>query len=346
MTQSNNAAWTIEVQANPLQVKESAYPSAGANELVVKSHAIAINPIDVGLQDHGQHMFQWLKYPFIFGSDLAGEVVEVGSEVSGFKTGDRVLALAVASDPDCNNPAHGAFQNYSLVRADLATKIPSSLAYDHAAVLPLGLATAASGLFPKDFLGLQLPTVPAQPSTGQVLIVWGGSTSVGSNAIQLAVAAGYEVFTTASPRNFDYVKRLGASQAFDYKDENVVQKLIDALKNKTVAGAFAIGEGSTECCSKILSKANGAKFIADVNPRSPPIPEELGVSSKFVWGSDLKKSEVGPAIFSNYLTKALETGNYISAPEPEVIGQGLENVQKGIDTVRNGVSAKKIVVTL
>lgn len=346
MAQNNNAAWTNEVQANPLQVKESPYPSVGANELLVKNHAVAINPLEVALQDHGQYMFQWIQYPFIYGSDLAGEVVEVGSGVNGFKTGDRILALADASDPDCNNAAHASFQTYTIVRADLAAKIPSNMAYEKAAVLPLALATAASALFPKDFLGLQLPTAPAQPSTGKTLIVWGGSTSVGSNAIQLAVAAGYEVFTTCSPKNFDYVKTLGAKQVFDYNDENVAEKFIDALKDKDIAGALAIGAGSMDNCSKILSKTNGVKFIADVNPRSPPLPEELGVTSKFVWGSDLKKCEVGPAVFGDYLTKALESGDYVAAPEPDVIGHGLEQLQKGIDILRNGVSAKKIVITL
>lgn len=64
--------------------------------------------------------------------------------------------------------------------------------------------------------------------TGQTVVVWGGSTSVGSNAVQLAVAAGYEVVTTASPRNFDHVRALGASAVFDYNSSTVVQDIIGA----------------------------------------------------------------------------------------------------------------------
>jgi hypothetical protein len=71
-----------------------------------------------------------------------------------------------------------------------------------------------------------------------------------------------------------------------------------------------------------------------------------GVSTKFVWGSELKKNEVGPAIFAEFLPKALENGSYIIAPEPEVIGHGLDQIQNAFDTLRNGVSAKKLVVTL
>jgi NADPH:quinone reductase-like Zn-dependent oxidoreductase len=79
------------------------------------------------------------------------------------------------------------------------------MSYEDAVVIPLGLATAAAGLFDKTQLGLQLPQAPACPATGKTAVVWGGSTSVGCIAIQLAVAAGYEVFTTASPKNFDYM---------------------------------------------------------------------------------------------------------------------------------------------
>ncbi|KAG2178178.1 hypothetical protein INT43_003431 [Umbelopsis isabellina] len=371
MSQTNAAAWITASGANPLQVKEAPYPTVGAKELVIKNHAVAINPVDYMLQDFGNLIFKWIKYPAIFGSDLAGEVMEVGSEVSDFKKGDRVLAMAVGCDPDCNDSAAGAFQNCTVVRADLTSKIPSSLDYVHASVLPLCLSTAASGLFQKDYLGLQLPSEPAKPPTGETLIIWGGSTSVGSNAIQLAVAAGYEVISTASPKNFEYVEKLGATQVFDYNSKSVVQDMISSLKDKTVAGAVAIGTGSLHACVDILSASKGSKFITDISgpgaPKGPPTGLNLvrmmgtmiyhnvsiwtksrlaGVSSKFVWGSDLKKNEVGPAIFAEFLPKALESGSYIIAPDPEVVGHGLDQIQNAFDILRKGVSAKKLVVTL
>ncbi len=89
----------------------------------------------------------------------------------------------------------------------MAAPIPHTMSYEAAAVLPLALST---GLFQTDQLALQYPSATPKP-TGQTVLVWGGSTSVGSNAIQLAVAAGYEVITTSSPRNFDYVTKLGGN---------------------------------------------------------------------------------------------------------------------------------------
>ncbi|KAK9364382.1 putative alcohol dehydrogenase [Lipomyces kononenkoae] len=365
---SNTAAFIMAPQARPLVVKEAPYTPPQENQIVVKNGAVAINPVDYMIQDLGKIIMRWLKYPFILGGDLAGEVVEVGSGVSNFKVGDRVLALSVGADPDLNNPAHTAFQNYSVIQPKLASHIPSDLPYEQAAVLPLTLATAASGLFQKDFLGLQFPTVPPQPQTGKILLVWGGSTSVGSNAIQLAVAAGYEVIATASPKNFEYVKRLGASQAFDYKSKTVVPDIIKAVKNKTMAGAIAVSGGSAPLCVDILSHSKGGKFVADISGMGLPADGKVGmmtmvrmlqfnaslwmkcrltgIRSKFVWGSGLRHNEVGNAIFGDFLPKALAAHKYAIAPEPLVVGKGLEHLQDGFDLLKKGVSVKKVVVLL
>jgi NADPH:quinone reductase-like Zn-dependent oxidoreductase len=145
-------------------------------------------------------MFTWLKHPSILGYDVAGEVVEVGKDVTRFQVGDRVIGFAVGTDEKVNDPAEGAFQEYMVLRPDLTSPIPNSLSYEAISVTPLGLSIVAAGLFQEDTLALHLPCLSPKP-TGQTLIVWGGSTSVGCNAIQLGVAAGYEVFTTCSPSN-------------------------------------------------------------------------------------------------------------------------------------------------
>lgn len=119
-----------------------------------------------------------------------------------------------------------------------ASETPDSISFESAAVIPLGFSTAACGLFQDTFFNLQLPTVPPQKQTGNTLLIWGGASSVGSNAIQLAVAAGYEVITTASAKNFEYVKKLGASQVFDYHSSTISADLVDALNGKTLMGAL------------------------------------------------------------------------------------------------------------
>lgn len=257
---ANSAAWLIAEKATPLEVKSAPYTSPGENEILIKNGAVAINPVDWAIQARGSALFPWVQYPIILGGDVAGEVVEVGSGVSRFKVGDHVLGFATGLD---GRTSHGAFQTYTILRASVASTIPGSLSYEDASVIPLALSTAASGMFSKDMLALEYPTVNPKP-TGQTLLVWGGSTSVGCMAVQLGVSAGYEIISTASPKNFDLVKKLGASQVFDYSCPTVVSDLIAAFKGKICAGAVAIGHplttatsGLSEACVEVVAKSEG-----------------------------------------------------------------------------------------
>ena len=339
---SNTASWLTTQKARPLEIKSADYTHPGENEIVIKNGAVALNLVDWARQDLGDALFSWTTYPCVLGSDVAGEVVEVGKGVSRFRAGDRVLGMAIGLTSD--RPADGAFQAYTVLPAHVASIIPNTLSYEKASVLPLALSTAACGLFQKEDLALQFPSSPSKSSTGETLLVWGGSSGVGSNAIQLAVAAGYEVITTASPKNFDYVKKLGASQAFDYNSGTIVEDLINVFKGKKSAGALAIGDGSARPCVEIVDKSDGKKFVASANP--PPKELPTGVGIKFIFGSDLKDNEVGPAIYVDFLPKALKDGTYAVAPDAEIIGKGLESIQAGLDSLKKGVSAKKYVISL
>ena len=346
---TNTAAW-LRAKAAPLEVASAPYPSPEDNEIIIQNAAVAINPVDWAVQAMGESLFPWLAFPLTLGSDVAGTVTEVGRAVTRFKPGDRVLGHALALTTSATR--EGAFQTYTALKAHLASPIPASLSFESAAVLPLGLSTAACGLFQKNYLALAYPTVPPPRPTGETLLVWGGSTSVGSNAIQLAVAAGYEVITTASAKNWEYVKKLGAGAAFDYNSESVVQDLVEVFKGKKCAGAIAIGSAGAPAsrdaaafgCVEVVARSEGKKFVAmAVHP-----PENLmeGVGTKFIFGSDLKDNEVSKVVYEDFLPKALEEGTYITAPDPEVVGKGLEHIQAAFDVLKKGVSAKKVVVSL
>jgi NADPH:quinone reductase-like Zn-dependent oxidoreductase len=165
MPPSNTAAWITAEKANPLEVKPAPYVAPTANEVVVKNLAVALNLVDWARQDMGASLFNWTKYPAIFGSDVAGIVEEVGSDVTRFKPGDRVLAHA--DELTSNDPSQGAFQIYVRVESHMTTAIPDSLSYESASVIPLCVSTAAYGLFEKEGLGLQHPSSPPKPSTGE-----------------------------------------------------------------------------------------------------------------------------------------------------------------------------------
>ena len=370
----NEAAWLVTKHA-PLEVKEAPYTEPGAGEVLVRNHAVAINPVDWMLQYLGSLAFGWIKYPFVLGSDIAGEVVAVGSGVTAVKVGDRVLAMAGGSAKQRNRASEGAFQAYTIVLERLTTVIPGHLSYAEAAVIPLGVTTAACGLFQSDLLALELPSANPKPRDKWV-IIWGGATSVGSNAIQLAAAAGYGVVTTASPKNFDYVRSLGAAHVFDYRSRDVVRDITEALRGKELAGALAIGAGSVRVLLDILPNCQGRRFIAncssdvpfDALPEGPritlPVILKLlaarlrangevrrksrrhGIVAKFFDASSVIDNEIGPAIYRDYLGPALADGRFRPAPPPQVVGHGLQAIQTAFDIQRRGVSAAKVVVTL
>lgn len=85
---SNQAAF-IDGKGKPTQIRDAPYPNPGADEITVKNHTLAINPVDWKIQDTGMYV---QKYPVVVGCDVAGEVYEVGSNVNRFKKGDRVTA--------------------------------------------------------------------------------------------------------------------------------------------------------------------------------------------------------------------------------------------------------------
>jgi NADPH:quinone reductase-like Zn-dependent oxidoreductase len=204
MAPSNNVAFLI-VKAAPLKLQPSMYTPPVENEMVMKNLAVAINRYDWIIQEAANLVVPWVKLPFILGTDVAGEVVDVGKGLTRFKAGDRVVAHAVGLDKRVNRTCEGAFQEYTVLRPHMTSAIPKSMSYETACVLPLALSTAACALFQKDYLALPFPTTSPIPS-GKTLLVWGGSTSVGCYAIQLARAAGYEVIATASPKNHNYLK--------------------------------------------------------------------------------------------------------------------------------------------
>jgi NADPH:quinone reductase-like Zn-dependent oxidoreductase len=370
---ANKALWLVQ-KRGVLELRSAPYTPPRANEIVIRNHAIAVNPLDRLMPSMGGFVMPWLTYPAIIGTDVAGEVVEVGSDVTRFAIGDRVLGHAAGIEKSRNNTAEGAFQTYSVLLARMVSPIPDTMTYESASVLPLGLSTAACALFQPDFLALPPPSLHPEPANKTILI-WGGSTSVGSNAIQLAVAAGYKVVTTSSPHNFEYVRQLGATDVFDYRSQSVIADICRRLEGLRMAGAIAIGAGSTAACIDILGKCVGSRFIAVATPPAsfdavPAGPGRLprlipaivrmlvgsisvviksrrsGVRTKFIWGGALIDNDVGPMIYQRFLPEALAQGRYVAAPGPTVVGHGIEAIPLALDLHSKGVSARKLVITL
>ncbi|KAF2159998.1 hypothetical protein M409DRAFT_70717 [Zasmidium cellare ATCC 36951] len=336
----NQAAW-LHAATQPLQVGEIPMPKAAPGRLIVRNHAVAANPADWKIQEFGVVFKTW---PNVLGADLAGEVVEVGEGVEGFEDGDRVFAHAVSFMT--SDPSDGGFALYTSVLATATAKIPLSISYSQAAVLPLAVDTAAVGLYsPAEggYFGLPYPTLTPS-SIGKTLIVWGGSSSVGAVTTQLATASGVKVVAIASKKNCELCEKAGAVKVLDYNNPSIVEDAIVAVKDVggTLIGiydAVSIPESSYKRALAILERLGGGTLtVVFTPPESVPASVRVGAIQGF--------GPVTHPIWREYLTAALESGKLLCLPEPWVIGQGLKSIQKALDENKKGVSGKKVVLEL
>jgi NADPH:quinone reductase-like Zn-dependent oxidoreductase len=337
---SNQAAY-LDGKGKTFRVDSAEVPKPKDNEVVIKNHAIAINPVDWKVQDTGMFIKSW---PIVLGCDVAGEIVEVGSSVKHLQKGDRVMGHAISlASQDSRN---GGFQLYTACQAAVTAKIPDSTSYSEASVLPLALDTAAAGLYgtrQEGFMGLEKPTLtPIQ--SGKTLVVYGASSSVGALVIQLAVASGVYVIAVASERNHEFCRSLGASETFDYKSSSIVDDISKAIKASEPRNFIGVYDTISNADSykitvPVMEKA-GAGNLAVTLPGPEKVPEAVKIGNVF------GITETTHPVWESYVPEALQQGKLKCVPEPLVVGKGLENVQKGCDKNKEGVSAKKVVIEL
>jgi len=226
-------------------VRSTDIPKPEKGEILVKTLAAALNPVDWKIPVYKLPYVQ--NFPAILGSDTAGTVEAVGEGVTAFSVGDRVFHQGLFND---NRTA--SFQQYVVVPAEIAAKIPDNVTFEEASTIPLGLATAAEGLYGnanRAETGVKRLLPPPWEAGGEgvykgkAVVVFGGSTSVGQYALQLLKLSGFStIITTASIHNTDLVKSLGATHIIDRKVDVVseakkilggpIDLVYDAVSNK------------------------------------------------------------------------------------------------------------------
>lgn len=191
----------------PLRLADVPEPRTGANDVLVRIHATAINLLDSKIRDGEFKLFLPYRPPFILGHDLAGTVLRVGANVKQFKLGDEVYGRP-------RDLRAGTFAEMIAVNADDIALRPKSLSMEQAASIPLVGLTAWQALVE---VGKVKP--------GQKVFIQAGSGGVGTFAIQLAKHLGAIVATTTSPANAELVTSLGADVVIDYKTHDFEQVL-------------------------------------------------------------------------------------------------------------------------
>src|SRR5260370_4839567 len=182
-----------------LQYEAAPRPKPGKGEVLIRVHAAGVNPIDWKVCAGYMKDFIPHSFPLILGWDVSGVIEEVRPNVSRFKKGDEVYSL-----PD--HTRNGAYAEYIAVRESEVALKPNSLHHARAAAVPLATITAWQALF---------DTAQLQP--GHRILIHGAAGGVGHFAVQLAKWKGAHVIGTASARNQEFLKSLGADETIDYE---------------------------------------------------------------------------------------------------------------------------------
>ena len=241
-----------------LHYEDAPQPRIKPDDLLIRVRAAAVNPVDWKIREGYLQGFLNHQLPLILGWDVAGTVVEVGPQATGFKVGDEVYAR-----PDIERD--GAYAEYIAVKASEAALKPVTLDFIHAAAVPLAALTAWQSLVDA-----------AQVQAGQTVLIHAAAGGVGSFAVQLAKARGARVIATASAVNTGIAAELGTDQFIDYTSTRFEQvaKEVDVVLD-------TIGGDIQERSWQVLKP--GGILVSVISPPPEATAAAHGVRSAFVF---------------------------------------------------------------
>lgn len=253
-------------------------------------------------------------------------------------------------------PQDGAFALYTVVPADKAAILPDGISFTDGVVVPFALEAAVCALSLKEpgvampgvatpALGLPYPSLHDVPSSGKTLVVYGGSSSVGSMTVQIATAAGIHVIAISGVHNFEFSKRCGAARVFDHKDAALTEKVVEAVRDNgsEFIGIFdAIASPETYAHDIAILRQLGGGHLTCSHPPPPTDDLPANVSAGMIFAVN----DIVRPVWKDYVTPALQSGKLQCLPTPYVVGKGLEHIQSALEKSKAGVSATKLVVEL
>ncbi len=180
-----------------IRLSDLPVPQPQTGQVRVRVSAAGVGPWDALIREGGSGLPQTL--PLTLGSDIAGIVDAIGPGVPGFKVGDSVFGQT-------NGNFTGGYAEYAIASAASIARKPESLGFIEAASAPVVAVTAWQMLFEY-----------AHAVAGQKVLIHGAAGSVGAYAVQMARNAGLEVIATGASGDLDYIRKLGADMAIDYR---------------------------------------------------------------------------------------------------------------------------------
>lgn len=215
------------------ELQDRPRPVAGPGELLVRVVASGTNPVDAKIRQAGS--WAGIPFPAVLGYDVSGVVEEAGPGVTGFKAGDEVFYT-----PEIFGNPNGSYAEYTVAAASIVAHKPAGLSHVEAAGIPLAGGTAWEAIVRR---------LAVRP--GETVLIHGGAGGVGSFAIQFAKAAGARVLATASKANHEAMRDLGADVTLDYRDTDVVDRILREAGGAGVDAAFDTAGGNVPMSTQV-----------------------------------------------------------------------------------------------
>ena len=203
------------------EIQEIDKPVINPDQLLIKVFATSINPIDWKQRKGNHKLFLGSPFPIVLGYDVAGEVVETGTDISHFKVGDKVYGVL-------DNKYGGALAEFTKGHQKCFASIPENISMNQAAAYPMVSLTALQALRDK-----------ANLKAGQTVLINGASGGVGHVAVQIAKLMQLNVIAVASKQSESFVKSLEPSEFIDYNKQKIselalkVDAFFDVVGNYT-----------------------------------------------------------------------------------------------------------------
>ncbi|KAI1497739.1 quinone reductase [Biscogniauxia marginata] len=347
----------------PKTFKAAVLPEPGAQHVVsprslaplekdavaVKITATAINPVDWKMRDYKLFI---TDFPAVLGSDAAGEIAAVGSEVSGFAVGDRVFFQGIIGNFDAST-----FQQYCKIPAKLVAKTPKNISDEEASGISVATVAVLTAFYDGTGYGLAPPWEKGGDQVGKdkAIVIIGGSSSVGQYAIQLARLSGFsKIVTNSSPTHFEHLKSLGAHTVLD-RSESGPEDFASAIGNLPLAFVFdAISIESTQILGVRtiqLTKTENTHVFGVLFSSSEKVQELCQQEPKTSFKSILG---VGSKAELRYLSEPLMANlggeeGYIARGlfrpnRTVVVPGGLGAIEAALAKNKNGVSGEKVII--
>lgn len=339
---TTHRAALIPQKGSPFEITERQTPTPGPGELLIRVRAAAVNPIDYYQRAIGISIE---NYPATTGSDIAGIVAARGPDMRSEtpKEGDRVIAFASAW-LYAGKLDYGAFQEYVLVSQDIVALLPEKFSFVEGSVFPMAAWVSWNA-----WLWAGIPHGYVANSSEGVLI-WGAASSMGALAVQEAKLMGFgAIYATASEKNHEYIRSLGATRVFDYKDEDVLERIVSVAKGDgAIVKVGFHAAGDQQLALDVMSALRSGEEVSKIAiaPRVDPelkVPD--GVETAFVMPStDAEERKKRTRwVFGEWLQSKLASGELVASPHIKLVAGGLESANKALDEWMAGVSCTKVV---